>query len=80
MDVCLTDHVALNLHIHHYEVCPVEAVGHNPAYESSCKHNGIWSFLVKEFSYRILVSEIKFPVATANKVVIPTALEVVPNR
>ena len=38
---CLPD-VALNLHIHHYEVSSVEAVCHDPAHKGSREHDRVW--------------------------------------
>ena len=77
--VGLADDIALNLHIHHYEVRPVEAVCHDPAHECCREHDGIWLLLVEELLHRILVGEVELLVAAAYEVLIATALEVVPD-
>ena len=52
----LADDVALNLHIHHYEVSSVEAVCHDSAHEGCREHDGI----DKAYTYRqVLKNEVE---------------------
>ena len=77
--VGLADDVALNFHIHHYEVRPVEAVGHYSADERGCEHYGIRSFFIEELLHRILVCEIQFLVVAAYEIIVAPAFEIVPD-
>ena len=79
MGVGLADDIALNLHIHHYEVSAVEAVCHYSAHKCGSEHDGIGLLLVEELLHRILIGEVEFLVAAAHKVLVATALEVVPD-
>ena len=77
MCIGLAYDIALDLHIHHYEVSAVEAVCHDSAHKCGSEHNGIGLLLVEELLHRILVGEVEFLVAAAYEVLIATALEVV---
>ena len=70
--VGFAEHVALNFHVHHHEVCTVERVCHNAADESRREHHSIGAFFVKEFLDGVLIGKVKFLVRTTDKVVVPT--------
>jgi len=77
--VGFAEHIALDFHVHHHEVCTVERVCHNAANESRSKDYGIGAFFVKELFDGILVREVEFLMGTSDKVIVPAGLEVVPN-
>ena len=79
MGICLTNHIALDLHIHHHEVGTIEAVGHDTAHESSSQYYSIWLLLIEEFLYCILIGEVEFLVTSTYEIIITTGLEVVPD-
>ena len=77
--VCLAEHVALDLHVHHHKVGTVERVGHDATHKGSGEHHRIGAFLIKELLDRILVREVEFLMIAPNQVVVATGLEVIPN-
>ena len=78
MGVCFADDIALNLHVHHDEVCPIEHIGHDAAYEGCGQHNGIGLFFIEELPDCYLVCQVQFFVAAANKVIISPTLQIIP--
>ena len=77
--ICLTDNVALDLHVHHDEVGTVEAVGHDASHESGCQHNGIGLLFIEELLDSVLVGQIHLLNGLANQIIVSTFLEVFPN-
>ena len=51
----LAEHVALDFHVHHHEVCTVERVCHDAADKCRRKHHCVRAFFVKELLDGILV-------------------------
>lgn len=51
----LAEHVALDFHVHHHEVCTVERVCHDAADKCRRKHHCVGAFFVKELLDGILV-------------------------
>ena len=76
--VGLTDHVALDLHVHHNEVRTVEHIGHNATHKGSGQHHCIGLLLVKERLDRVLVRQVQLLMAAAHQVIISSLLEVIP--
>ena len=78
MGVCLADDITLNFHVHHDEVSPIEAVGHDAAHEGCRQYYRIGFLFIKELFDGILVSQVKLLVATTNQVLVTTCLQVIP--
>ena len=78
MFVRLLNHVALDLHVLHNEVCTIEAVCHDATYESSSENDSLGTFLVEELAHGGLVREVEFGVTAADEVVITALPKVVP--
>jgi len=74
MGVSLTDDIALNLHVHHDEVCTIQRICHNTAYKGSSQYYSIRLFFIKELLDRILVCQVQLLVAPPNKVGVTTRL------
>ena len=68
MCISLRDNIALNLHIHHYEIGSIEAVCHDTADKGSRKNNRIGTFFIKETFYGILICKIEFIVSPSYKI------------
>ena len=77
--VSLLNDVVLHLHILHDEISTLERVGHDTTNEGSGEHHGVGLLLVKEVLYCELVSKVQFFVCAANKIIVATLLQVVPN-
>ena len=78
MRVCLADDVALDLHVHHDEVCTVEHIGHDATNKSGGEDNGVRFFHIKELLDGVLICQVQFLMAAAHQIVIAPLLEVVP--
>ena len=79
MGIGLADHVALDLHVHHDEVCSIEHIGHNATHKGSGQHHSIQLFFIKELLDSVLVGQVQFLVAAANKVGVTSLQQVVPD-
>ena len=79
MSVSLRDNIALNLHVHHHKISTIEAICHDAAHESGCKHNSIRLFFIKELLYRILVGQIQLFMRAAHQIIITSRFEVIPD-
>ena len=77
--VGLFDDIALHLHVLHDEVGAVQRVSHDATHESCGEHDCVGLLLIKEFLYSELVSKVQFFMRTANKIIVATLLQVVPN-
>ena len=79
MGVGFADHIALDLHVHHDEVCTIERIGHDTAYEGCSQNHCIRTLFVEEPLYSHLVCEVQFLMTTAYKISVPPLKEVIPN-
>ena len=78
MGICLTNHITLNLHIHHNEISAIQRIGHNTTHKSSRQHHCIRTLFIKEGLDLVLVSEVELLMTAAHKVGVASLQEVIP--
>ena len=79
MGIGLADDVALDHHVLHDEVGPIERVGHDASHESGRQHHGLGAFLVEKALHGLLVGQVERLMAAPNKVGIAPMKQVVPD-
>ena len=79
MSVGLADDIALNLHVHHDEICAIERVGHDTTDECGSKDHCIGAFFVEESLDGNLVGEIQFLMTASDQIGITALQQVIPN-
>ena len=79
MAIGLADDVALDEHVLHDEVGPVEGVGHDAADEGSGENDGVGALAVEEVADGQLVGEVKLAMGSTYEVVVAACPEVVPD-
>ena len=79
MAIGLADDVALDEHVLHDEVGPVEGVGHDATDEGSGENDGVGALAVEEVPDGLLVGEVELAVGAADEVDVAFLEQVVPD-
>ena len=79
MRVGIADDVALDLHVHHDEVGPIEAVCHNATHEGGRQDHRVGSLLVEEPLHGIRVGKIKLLMGTTDQIGVTSPHQVIPD-